>query len=150
MMYITVFDLIVPLQIINIIHTLKIHRNSFQTVCQFDGNGVQFNTTGHLEIGKLGDLHSIQPDFPAQTGSAQGGRFPIIFHKTDIMIEGIDAQYFHALKVLFLNIKRRRFQNDLILVVMLQPVGIITVTTVSRPPGRLNISNIPGLRTQRF
>ena len=45
---------------------------------------------------------------------------------------------------------RAMLQNDLILIIMLQTVGIITVPAVGRPPGRLNISNIPGFGTQRL
>jgi len=90
-MYISVFNFIIPFQVINVINPLEIHGNSFQTVGEFDRYRVQLYTSGHLKVGKLSDLHSIQPDFPSQAGSTQGGRFPIIFHKADIMIQGIDA-----------------------------------------------------------
>ena len=50
-------------------------------------------------------------------------------------------------QVLFiLDIGRRWFQNDLKLIVMLQTVGVFTITTICRPATWLNISRVPTLR----
>jgi hypothetical protein len=62
------------------------------------------------------------------------------------MIKRIDAQSLQALKILILNIERGGFQQDLELIIVLEPVGIVSVPAIGRPSGRLDISHIPGLR----
>ena len=47
---------------------------------------------GLLKIGELGNLHAVQPYFPAQPRGTQGRRLPVVFHKPDIMFQRIKAQ----------------------------------------------------------
>jgi hypothetical protein len=48
-----------PLKVIDIIHTLKVHRNSFNAVSDLNGNGAKLDPSRLLEVSELGDLHSV-------------------------------------------------------------------------------------------
>jgi hypothetical protein len=62
------------------------------------------------------------------------------------VLQRIYAETFQAFQVDILNIQRGRLQNDLVLVIVLKPVGVLAVTAVRGPPGRLYIGDIPGIR----
>ena len=65
------------------------------------------------------------------------------------MLLGIDAQFSQAVQVQLLNIVRRWFENDLVLIIMLHPVWIFAVASVRGPSTGLRIGCPPWLRTQR-
>src|SRR4030042_1424017 len=88
-MHITICDLIVPHKFIYILFFLHIHGYSFQAICYLNRNRVKPYAACLLEVGKLRDLHAIQPYLPAQSRGAESWRFPVIFHKSDIMVQGI-------------------------------------------------------------
>lgn len=64
---------------------LNIHCNTFKTISDFRSYRFYINTTYLLEISKLCDFHTIEPNFPTKTPSTKCWRFPVIFNKTDIM-----------------------------------------------------------------
>jgi len=47
---------------------------------------------------------------------------------------GVDAERAKALEIEVLDIVRRGFQDDLVLVVMLEAVGVFSIPPVRRPP----------------
>ena len=49
-----------------------------------------------LKVGKLSDFHSIQIHLPSQSPGSQGGRLPIVLHKSYVVMEEIDPQFFKA------------------------------------------------------
>ena len=59
-----------PHQVVDIVHTLQVHRQALQTVGNFAGDGPAVEAADLLKIGKLGNFHAIEPDFPAQTPGA--------------------------------------------------------------------------------
>ena len=61
-----------PDQVIYRGHVLQVHGDALQAVGDFPGHGKTFQATGLLEIGELGDFHTVEPDFPAQAPGAQG------------------------------------------------------------------------------
>jgi hypothetical protein len=61
------------------------------------------------------------------------------------MLQRIEAEPPETIKVALLKIRGRWFHYDLKLIVVLQPVGVLAVTTVLGPTARLNISRIPVL-----
>src|SRR5437868_131877 len=65
------------------------------------------------------------------------------------MLLGINAQFSQAVQVQLLNVIWRRLENDLILIIMLHPVWILAVASVSRAPTGLRIGCPPWLWTQR-
>jgi hypothetical protein len=60
----------------------------------------------------------------------------------------IDADRAKAIQIKFLGIPGRRFQDDLVLIVMLGSVRIFAIAAVCRPPGRLDIRGFPRLGTE--
>ncbi len=62
---ISICELIVPADVLEISHSLQRHRNSFQSIGQFDGDWIQIQSTRLLEVSELGDFKTIQPDLPA-------------------------------------------------------------------------------------
>ena len=110
--------------------------------------GLSSNPAGLLKIGELGDLHPVEPDLPAQTPCAQGGGFPVVLHKPDIVIEGIDPEGLQAVEIDLLDIQGGRFHDDLVLIIVLKPIGILSVSAIRGTPGRLDIGHIPGLGAQ--
>ena len=104
------------------------------------------DTADLLEISELRDFHSVQPHFPTDPPGAERGRLPVILDKADIMLLRHDPQLPQRLQIDFLNIIGRRFHDDLKLMVLIQTVRIIAVTSVIRAAGRFHIRHIPRLR----
>ena len=65
-----------------------------------------------LEIGKLRDFLAVEPDFPAEAPGAERGRLPIVFHKTDVVRERVNAERVQAVEIKFLRILRRGLQDQ--------------------------------------
>src|SRR5262245_41109326 len=61
----------------------------------------------------------------------------------------VDANGLERIEVEILNVRGRRLQDHLKLVVMLKPVRILAVAAIFRPARRLNVSGIPRLRPER-
>jgi len=57
---------------------------------------------------------------------------------------GIDADRVERLEIEVLDVVRRRLQDHLELVVMLQPVGVLAVAAVLGPARGLHVSGVPG------
>jgi hypothetical protein len=64
------------------------------------------------------------------------------------MIKGIDAKGLQTIEVDFLNVERRRFDDDLILIIVLEAIGILTISTIGWTARWFNISHPPWLRAQ--
>ena len=87
--YLIPFD---PFQVVDIVHPLQVHGDSFAAIGDLDRYGLQLDAARLLKIGELGDLHPVQPDLPAQTPGAQRGGFPVILDEADIVLVGIDPE----------------------------------------------------------
>jgi hypothetical protein len=61
---------------------------------------------------------------------------------------GVDADSFQAAEVQLLQVLGVRLQDHLILVVLVQPVGVLAIAAVGGPPRRLNVGHLPGLGAQ--
>jgi len=64
------------------------------------------------------------------------------------MLLRVKPQLGQTLQVQRLNIVGRRFQDDLILIVVLHAIWIFAIPSVRRTPARLRIGGPPGLRTK--
>ena len=146
--HIAVSAFTVPADILKVTHTLQGHGDAFQTVGDLNRNRVQLNAARLLEVGELGDLLPVQPDFPAQAPGAQGGAFPVILYKTNIVAARVNANRFQRAEVKLLRVAGIGLEDHLELGMLLQAVGIIAVTAVIRAYRRLNIGHVPGLRPQ--
>ena len=62
---------------------------------------------------------------------------------------GVDADGLERAEIELLQVRRVRLQDDLELVIVLQPVRVLAVAPVLGAAGRLHIGRAPGLRPQR-
>ena len=134
---------VAPFKIKDTVHILNIGGKSFDPISDFAGNWRYFKSTDDLEVGKLTDFHAVKPNFPTNTGTAHGWIFPVIFNKPNIMFQWINAECSKRIQVIFLNIFRRWFHNDLELMMLKQPVGVFAISAVSWTSRRFNIRSIP-------
>jgi hypothetical protein len=64
------------------------------------------------------------------------------------MVDGIDAERLQALEIDLLNIDGRGFDDDLILIIVLEAIWIFSVSAIGGATGRLHIGDLPGFRSQ--
>ncbi|MNN44140.1 hypothetical protein D3C81_1584180 [compost metagenome] len=62
---------------------------------------------------------------------------------------GVDADGGQRAEIQLLQVVRVRLQDDLILVIVLQPVGVLAIAAVARTARGLNIGGLPRLGTER-
>ena len=147
-------DLLVALAAVEIevedtVDALHIHGEPLQAVGQLARDRRAFEARDLLEVGELGDFHAVAPAFPAKTPGAERGAFPVVLDEADVVQLRIDADGVERFQIEILQIGRRRLQDHLELVVMLQPVRIFAIAAVFRPARGLHIGCIPRLRTER-
>lgn len=65
------------------------------------------------------------------------------------MLERVDPDHPQAFEIELLNIGRAWLQDHLILVIMLKPVGVLTITAIGWAAARLNEGGAPWLWPQR-
>src|SRR5690606_4191609 len=111
----------------------QIHRDALESVGDLAGDRPAVEAAGLLEIGELGDLHAVQPDLPAEPPGAERRRLPVVLDEADVMDQRIDAEARERTEIELLEVMRRRLDDDLELVIVLQPVRILAITTVGRP-----------------
>ena len=127
---------------------LDIHRQPLQPVGEFGRGECHRDAADLLEIGELGHLHAVAPDFPAQAPGADGRVLPVVLDEADVVQRRIDADRAVAVEQQRLAVRRRRLQQHLVLVVVLQPVRVFAVAAVGRAPARLHVGGLPGPRTE--
>ena len=66
--------------------------DAFEPVSDFHRDGVERYTTHLLKVCELSNLLPIEPDLPTQTPRGDGGLFPVILHKADIVLARVDAE----------------------------------------------------------
>ncbi len=108
--------------------------------------GLAGEAADFLEVGELGHLHPVEPHLPAETPRAQRRRFPVVLDEADVVLAKVDPECFQRAQVQVLDIVGRRFEHDLVLVVMLQPVRVLAVAAVLRSPRGLHVGRLPRLR----
>ena len=111
--------------------------------------GAHLNAGDLLEISELRHFHAVAPAFPAKPPGAERRAFPIVFDKADVMDLGIDADHLERFEIEILNVGRRRLQDDLKLIVVLQSVRVLAVAAILRPARRLHIGGVPRFRSER-
>ncbi|GBF30920.1 hypothetical protein MnTg04_00871 [bacterium MnTg04] len=138
-----------PDQVEHAVDILQKHRDAFQAVSYLTGYRAAVETAGLLKISKLRDLHAIEPYLPAQTPGAQGWRFPVVLDETDIMNQRIDTQRKQRPEIQILDIRRRRLDDHLKLVVMLEAKWVVAIASIGRPAGGLYVCRTPRLGSDR-
>jgi hypothetical protein len=64
------------------------------------------------------------------------------------VVKRIDAEGLQTVEIDLLDIKRRRLEDDLILIIVLEPIGVLSITAIRGPARRFDIGNFPRLRAQ--
>ena len=110
--------------------------------------GVDVDSADLLEVGELADLHSVEPDLPAEPGAAEGRLLPVVLDVAQVVLGGVDPQLAEAAFVEGLGVLGGRLEDALILVVVLEPEGVLAVAPVGRAPRGLDVASPPGLGAQ--
>jgi len=66
-------DILGPLEVVDAFHPLEVHGDAFRAIGELGADGIQIDAAALLEIGELGDLHAVEPHFPAQPPGPQSG-----------------------------------------------------------------------------
>ena len=142
---IAVGHIFVPGNVVDAFDALQIHGQTLKAVGQLHAHRREVNASHLLEIGELAHFHAVEPHFPAKAPGAQGGGFPVVLHKADVVLVGLDAKGCEAAEIQVLGIDGIGFQDDLELEIALQSVGVLAVAAVRRTPAGLHIGHLPGL-----
>ncbi len=110
-----------------------------------DRDRVERHAAHLLEVGELRDLLPVQPDLPAQAPGRDGGLFPVVFHEADVVLARVDAEGLERLEVEFLRVAGVGLEDDLVLVVQLEAVGVLAVAPIIRADRRLDVRHVPRL-----
>ena len=127
------------------VHALEVHGDALQAVGELHRHGVEIDSPALLEVRELGGLHAVYPDLPAEPPGAQGGAFPVVFHEAHVVLGEVDAEGLQGAEVHVLDIRRRRLDDHLVLVVVAQPVRVLAVAAVGRTHARLDVGRPPRL-----
>src|SRR5262245_6544504 len=134
----------VEIEIEHVVDVLHIHGEALEPIGQLARDGIAVEAADLLEIGELGYLHAVEPDFPAEPPGAERRALPIVLDEADVVLQGIDAERDKAVEIDILDVGRRRLQDNLELVVMLEPVRILAIATILGTAGGLHVSRAPG------
>src|SRR5690606_37431164 len=99
------------------------------------------------EISELGDFHAVEPDFPAKTPGAQGGRFPVVLDEAHVVNASVQAEVVEGLQIKVLDVQGRGLGQHLELVVVLQTQGVFAVAAVGGAAAGLHVGGVPAFRT---
>src|SRR5579872_7234197 len=139
----------VEIDVVDALDALYIGGEAFEAVGEFARDRRAFDAGDLLEIGELRHFHAVAPAFPAQPPGAERRALPVVLDETNVVQAGVDADGFQRIEIELLQIVRRWLQDDLELIIMLQPVRILAIAAVLGPARGLYIGGAPRLRAQR-
>ena len=140
---------IAPHQIVDRVDALGIHGDTLQAIGDLDGHGVDLDTAHLLEVRKLRDLHTVEPDLPAKAPGAQGRALPVVLDKANVMVVGVQANGGKRPQVELLCVDRRGLDEHLELIVVLHAVRVLAVAAVGGTAAGLRIAGAPLGGTER-
>ena len=111
---------------------LHIHRQPFEAVRHLEARERHRDAADLLEIGELPDLHAVAPDFPAEAPGSERRALPIVLDEAEVVAQRIEADLAVAREQQLLGVVRARLDDDLVLVIVLQPVRVLAVAAVAR------------------
>ena len=117
--------------------------DAFKPVGDLDRDGIKRDAAHLLEVGELRDLLPVEPDLPTQTPRGDGGLFPVVLHKTDVVLARVNAKRLERLEIQLLRISRVGLEDDLILRVLLKTIWILTVAPIIGTDRRLDVRDVP-------
>src|SRR5208337_4257897 len=134
-----------PCDAVNAVHILEEGCDALQSIGQLHGDGVEIEAAALLKVGELRDLETVEHHLPADAPRAQRWRLPVVFLKLDVVLAEVDAECGERVKVQVLHVLRRRLQDDLVLHVLEQPVGVLAISAISGAARGLHIPHTIGL-----
>ena len=90
---------VVPAKLPDLPRLLEVHGDALEPVGELDGDRVQGDSAGLLEVGELGDLQAVEPDLPPQAPCPEGRLLPVVFDKPDVVLFPIETEGFEAVEV---------------------------------------------------
>ena len=139
----------VEVQVVDVVDALDIHGQTLQPVGQLAGDGRAFDAADLLEIGELRHFHAVAPALPAEAPGAERRAFPVVLDEADVVQQRVDADRRERAEIELLQVRRVGLQDDLVLVVVLQAVGVLAVAAVLGPARGLDVGGVPRLRPER-
>jgi hypothetical protein len=124
---------IVERQVVDAVEAEHIHGEAFEAVGELARDRAHVEAADLLEVGELRDFHAVAPDFPAEAPGAKRRVLPVVLDEADVVDCGVDADLVEAFEIEILNVGRVRLQDDLVLVIVLQPVGVLAIAAILRP-----------------
>ena len=137
-----------PHNVVDRIAVLQELRNPLHTVRNLARDRVQVHPAALLKVGKLRNLQAIQHHLPAHAPRAAHRPLPVVLFELQVVFAQVDADRLQRLQIQLLDILRRRLQDQLQLRMPEQPVRVLAIAPVGRPPARLRIRNSHRLRPQ--
>ena len=137
-----------PLDVIDVLDALDVHRETLEAVRDFRCDRAHILAADLLEIRELCDLHAVEPDFPAKAPGTERRRLPVVLDEADVVLLRVDAEALEALEVELLDVVRRRLHDDLELMVLIETVRVVAIAAIGRSPRRLDIRDMPRLRAE--
>ena len=139
----------VEVEVVDALDALHIHRQALEPVGELAGDRRAFEARDLLEVGELRHFHAVAPAFPAEAPGAERRALPVVLDEADVVQLRIDADGVERLEIELLDVRRRRLQDHLELVIVLQPVRVLAVAAVLRPARGLHVGRVPRLRPER-
>ena len=127
---------------------LQHHRDALEPVGELRRNGRQLDATRLLKVRELRDLEPVEQNLPSDAPRAEGGRLPVVLFEADVVLPRVDAARFEAVEIELLHLVGRRLEDHLKLVVLEEPVRVLTEAAVGGTAGRLHVRHVPVRRTQ--
>jgi len=140
---------VVPHDVIDVIYILQVHADTLEAVGQFERHRFQINTADLLEVGKLANLHSVEPHLPAKSPCAERWALPVVLDEADIVVLWLDADGAQTVEVETLCIFGAWFDEHLQLVKALHPVRALAVAAVGGTARGLDIDSVDAPRIER-
>ena len=142
---VAVAEAVGPLQLVDVVDALQVHRQALESVGDLAGDRLAVDAADLLEVGELGHLHAVQPDLPAEAPGAERRVLPIVLDEADVVRLQVEAERLERAEVEVEDVGGRRLENDLVLVVVLQPVRVLAVAAVLGATARLHVGGLPRL-----
>ncbi|OIQ73297.1 hypothetical protein GALL_450660 [mine drainage metagenome] len=108
-----VSDVLGVADVLEVRSALKSHHDALQAIGQFDRHRVEREASGLLEVGELGDLHAVKPDFPPKSPGAQRRGRPVVLDEADVVGVHVDPNGFEAGEVHLLRARRCWLEDHL-------------------------------------
>ncbi len=137
-----------PDEVVHAVHALQVHGEPLEAVGDLDGDGVEVEAAQLLEVRELGGLHTVHPDLPALAPGAQRGALPVVLDEAHVVFGEHDAEGLERAQVDVLDVRRRRLDDHLVLVVVAEPVRVLAVAPVGGAHARLHVGRAPGTGVQ--